>query len=330
MKRLTKCLQGMDIRKTDRVLIQLWGNDQHLSYLKAFEQEACKLSNQVLVHHHDVKAYGESLASETALGQMTYDTFDGNDVVIDLMATSIAPGPDFTEVALNNYRAFMGQMFQKLMTAGTFVQLRLPTEEMADSMGLGHELYKETLLKGLDVDYASIKQEGQELINKLQGVSVITIVTQAGSLELTVEKRQWFNDAGNGDLPCGEVYVACIEDKTNGCIHIEQIKFMDQDFTNLVLTFKDGLLVASNNADFMACFDTLDEDARRVGEFGIGTNTGLSDILNSPLLDEKIKGTAHIALGRNAMFGGNNNAMIHHDLIFRPLEVLIDGQEIKL
>ena len=40
-----------------------------------------------------------------------------------------------------------------------------------------------------------------------------------------------------------------------------------------------------------------DEGARRLGELGIGTNYGITDGTREILLDEKIGGTVHIAVG---------------------------------
>ena len=43
-----------------------------------------------------------------------------------------------------------------------------------------------------------------------------------------------------------------------------------------------------------------DEGARRLGELGIGTNYGITDGTGEILLDEKIGGTVHLAVGRSA------------------------------
>ena len=64
--------------------------------------------------------------------------------------------------------------------------------------------------------------------------------------------------------------------------------------------------------------ETLDTDAgaRRLGELGIGTNTGLDRPTGLILLDEKIGGTVHLALGRSyPETGGTNESAVHWDLI---------------
>jgi len=48
------------------------------------------------------------------------------------------------------------------------------------------------------------------------------------------------------------------------------------------------------------------------------------------LEDEKVRGTAHIALGDNSTIGGNVVAGVHLDAIIRKPRVFADGHEINL
>jgi aminopeptidase len=59
-----------------------------------------------------------------------------------------------------------------------------------------------------------------------------------------------------------------------------------------------------------------DAGARFLGELGIGTNTGIDRATGSTLLDEKIAGTVHLALGSSyPETGGLNRSALHWDLI---------------
>ena len=330
MNKLTKCLQGIGIQKNDRVLIQLWGKEIHKNYLQAFKKEAYKYSNQITIKHHNIETYGEAFKVSGALEDCDYEFYDNKDVVLDLMAQSIAPTENFNEEAINNYKIYMGEIFKRFMAAKTFVQLRLPTSEMANQYGLSQERYSQILETGLDVDYDKIHEKGEELIESLSKAKEIVLETGNEKLTLIIQDRPWHNDSGRGDLPCGEVYTACHEERSHGSLYIEESKFMGKNFKDLVLTFEEGLLVKSSDEDFLACFKDLSVDARKIGEFGIGTNDQLTTLINVPLLDEKVSGTAHIALGRNTMFGGNNKGEIHHDLVFKPKRILVDDKAFKL
>ena len=53
-----------------------------------------------------------------------------------------------------------------------------------------------------------------------------------------------------------------------------------------------------------------------LGEIGIGTNAGIDRPTGSILLDEKMAGTVHLALGRSyPETGGRNSSALHWDLI---------------
>jgi aminopeptidase len=64
--------------------------------------------------------------------------------------------------------------------------------------------------------------------------------------------------------------------------------------------------------------ETLDTDpgARILGELGIGTNYGIKTGTKSILLDEKIGGTIHLAIGASyPQTGGTNDSAVHWDMI---------------
>ena len=60
-----------------------------------------------------------------------------------------------------------------------------------------------------------------------------------------------------------------------------------------------------------------DEGARRLGELGIGTNYGITEGTGEILLDEKIGGTVHLAVGRSYPETGGGERVsdpLGHDL----------------
>ena len=60
----------------------------------------------------------------------------------------------------------------------------------------------------------------------------------------------------------------------------------------------------------------LDDGARRVGEFAIGTNYDIQRFTRNTLFDEKIGGTFHMALGASLpQTGGTNDSALHWDMV---------------
>ena len=82
---------------------------------------------------------------------------------------------------------------------------------------------------------------------------------------------------------------------------------------------------AAKNEAYLGEMLSIDEGARRLGEFAIGTNYQLQSFTKSVLFDEKIGGTCHLALG-NSIYqaGGTNQSAIHWDMVC----YLRDGGEI--
>lgn len=72
-----------------------------------------------------------------------------------------------------------------------------------------------------------------------------------------------------------------------------------------------------------AHFAGLPRENRIVCELGPGMNPNVTDLCGYTLLDEKMVGTFHIAVGANTMFGGENRATDHGDFVGRgEVEVL--------
>ena len=73
---------------------------------------------------------------------------------------------------------------------------------------------------------------------------------------------------------------------------------------------------AERGGDYLERTLATDPGARRLGEIGIGTNRGIDRPIGAILLDEKIGGTVHLALGRSyPETGGVNESAVHWDLI---------------
>ena len=74
----------------------------------------------------------------------------------------------------------------------------------------------------------------------------------------------------------------------------------------------------------------VDEGARYIGEFAIGTNKRVNRFIKSILFDEKIGGTIHLAIGSGfEEVGGKNKSGIHWDMICDMREggqILVDDE----
>ena len=72
-----------------------------------------------------------------------------------------------------------------------------------------------------------------------------------------------------------------------------------------------------------------DENSDRVGEFAIGTNIGVHDVIGNILQDEKIPGV-HIAFGNpyGAHTGADWYSVTHIDVVGRDFDIWLDDRQI--
>ena len=99
------------------------------------------------------------------------------------------------------------------------------------------------------------------------------------------------------------------------------------------MRWEKGKLVeatASTHQDFLHSILQTDPGASLIGEFGIGTNPEVKHFCKDILIDEKIGGTVHLALGRAyPKVGGTNRSAIHWDIIKEMRqegEIYLDGE----
>ena len=158
------------------------------------------------------------------------------------------------------------------------------------------------------------------MIDWLRKRGEIHIAAPGTDLRLSVAGRSWVNSDGKRNFPSGEVFTGPVEDSVEGHIHFTYpVVTQGREISDIRLRFADGLVVdasASKNESFL--IETLDTDpgARRLGEFAFGTNDGITRWTKNILLDEKIGGTVHMALGLGYPETGSRNASaIHWDLI---------------
>jgi len=139
----------------------------------------------------------------------------------------------------------------------------------------------------------------------------------------------------SGNLPAGEVYIAPVEENSNGKMVIEPgINPWGRE--QLVLEVKDGKVFRmEGDSRFMGRLEEIFSKhplARNIAEFGIGTNDKAK--AGTTLLElEKVLGTIHIAIGDNSTFGGKVSVPLHTDFVFEHPTVdftFSDGKTLQL
>jgi aminopeptidase len=137
-------------------------------------------------------------------------------------------------------------------------------------------------------------------------------------------------------MPDGEIATAPVTETVNGTITFERPGVLaGRLIRDIRLTWKNGELTeafSSTEKEFFQSIIGRDKGASLPGEFAFGTNFMLDRFCNDILIDEKIGGTIHIALGRAyPECGGTNQSPIHWDIvkdIRNEGSVFLDGDPI--
>ena len=121
-------------------------------------------------------------------------------------------------------------------------------------------------------------------------------------------------------MPDGEFFTGPVEDSAEGEITFHlPASYSGREVAGVRFRFEGGKVVdasAERGEDFLIEMLDTDEGARRLGELGIGTNFGIADGTGEILLDEKIGGTVHLAVGQSyPETGGVNESAVHWDMI---------------
>jgi aminopeptidase len=161
-------------------------------------------------------------------------------------------------------------------------------------------------------------QEG--LIERLSSASELRIEAEGTDLTLRVEGRTWVNSDGKRNMPSGEVFTGPHEDSAEGVIRYTVPSSPGGvPVEGIELRFEAGRVVearAERGEEYLRTALATDEGASRLGEIGIGTNFGIDRPVGMILLDEKIGGTVHLAVGRSyPETGGTNESAVHWDMI---------------
>jgi aminopeptidase len=180
-------------------------------------------------------------------------------------------------------------------------------------------------------------EETKRLADWIQGRSEVHVTGEGTDLRLGIENRTFIAADGKHNMPDGEFFTGPIEDSAEGEITFHlPASYAGREVAGVRYRFAGGKIVdasAEKGEDFLIEMLDTDEGARRLGELGIGTNYGITNGTGEILLDEKIGGTVHLAVGRSyPETGGVNESAIHWDMICdlrQGGEIDVDGEPLQ-
>jgi leucyl aminopeptidase (aminopeptidase T) len=213
----------------------------------------------------------------------------------------------------------------------------------AHMVNINHQI----MLEGMRADFLKVDRLSTKVIDRVRSAKQVRAKTSAGT-DLVADLNpnyRWIKTSGIispekwGNLPGGEVFTSPGE--VNGTFVVDGVvgdylcaKFGDLKQNPLTIHMKGNRLTEAHSenreleSDFWKYTHT-DENSDRVGEFAIGTNIELRDVIGQILQDEKYPGI-HIAFGNpyGAHTGADWYSSTHIDVVGRKFDIWVDGEQI--
>lgn len=210
----------------------------------------------------------------------------------------------------------------------------------------------------VDVDYERIQLLSKKLEKRITKAETIEIGSNGFKLCVSIKKRKSHTDKGNfnkpgnyGNLPCGEVFVSPKLGSVEGRVMLDtcistptgDIKFKEPAILeingNSIISISGGkdarklkkvLYDVKKRTEKLARSGKIKKseagsyikNTKALGEIGLGINPMANKVGRTLMEDEKVFGTAHIAIGSN--YDGDQKSLIHMDgVISRPEITLV-------
>ena len=198
--------------------------------------------------------------------------------------------------------------------------VRVPNANFAQQAETDLETVTDMFFNACLRDWNAEAARWQGWAEKLNRASQVRLVGKETDLTFSVANRRWTVGDGRINMPDGELATAPVTETLDGQIYFEFPGVLGGRLMHDIrLRWRQGRLVeasASTNQEFMQSVIHTDPGAGLLGEFAFGTNPGVSRFCKDILLDEKIGGTVHVALGRAyPECGGTNQSAIHWDIV---------------
>ncbi len=207
-----------------------------------------------------------------------------------------------------------------------------PTRALAKEAGMRFADYRRLIFSSIIQDW---KKYGRwkTLAELLELSDRVEIYGEGTELKFSVKGRKALVFRGRHNLPDGEILTSVVENSVEGRVYFDVPSvYCYQEVRGATLVFKKGKVVKASariGEPVLKSILGTDSGSKRLGEFGIGVNYALRRYTKNILVDEKIGGTVHLALGNGYRETLSKNVSgVHWDLIKdmrKEGEIYFDG-----
>jgi len=224
---------------------------------------------------------------------------------------------DIPSYKLAKYQKAMGVVSSLRWQKTRWALVRVPNERFAQQANVSYEKIMDMFFDACGLDWPKEIAEWSRIAKELDKGSRLRLIGRGTDLSFAFDDNLWSPSENKSNIPDGEIMITPKWETVSGKITFEfPATIGGKVIHNLSITFKDGLAAevsADDNLDYVNHILDSDEGSRRVGEFAFGTNPFVDICTTDILIDEKMGGTIHIALGRP--YDGSYYSSIHWDII---------------
>ena len=284
-----------------------------------------------------------SLASEVAAVGATFRVFVLEDEAprpLVALPPSVAADMETSHVSIFAVQVQPNELKSRMAMTDIVNRRRMRHAHMVN-------INRQIMMEGMRADFHKVDRLSTRVLDIVTRARRVRARTAAGS-DFTADLNpayRWLKTSGLispdkwGNLPGGEVFTTPGE--VNGTFVIDGVvgdylceKYGDLRSQPLTVRIKGNRLTEAHSDnktlenDFWAYTHT-DENSDRVGEFAIGTNIELRDVIGHILQDEKFPGI-HIAFGNpyGAHTGADWYSSTHIDVVGTRFDIWVDDRQI--
>jgi leucyl aminopeptidase (aminopeptidase T) len=286
---------------------------------------------------------GASLAAELERLGLNYRAFVLEDLAprpLEDMPAEILEDMETSDVSIFAVKAQRNELRTRMQMTDVVNRRRMRHAHMVN-------IDRRIMLEGMRADFGEVDRISTQVWQMAGAARVIRATNPAGTdiVGRFSPKLKWLKTSGIispnkwGNLPGGETFTT--PEQVDGRFVIDGVvgdylceKYGDLRAHPLTIEIVESRLrsASSDNKELEEEFWRYchtDENSDRVGEFAIGTNIAVHDVIGNILQDEKIPGI-HIAFGNpyGAHTGADWYSATHIDVVGRNFDIWIDGRQI--
>lgn len=219
--------------------------------------------------------------------------------------------PDKAQAYAESYAYAHTRRFKNTRDGGVdWVLMLWPTEYEARKEGLPFNEYFRQYMEACNQPWGAIKKAQKKLKEKLDNGKVLELIANEDDpdpgkrthVTMSIDGMTFCNSTIDKNYPGSEVFSAPVLESVNGQIYADGEYLYDGHLMkNIHLKIQKGKIIealAEEGNEGLQDILSNGEGARYFGEVAFGTNRGLTRRFFNTLLNEKVSGSFHMAIGQ--------------------------------